>query len=786
MYYRLLFVIVAFLPAMSLVASGNLSQIVVHLKKERNFTWNYQEADNVVAIEFHKTTPKELEPFERYDERLVKRVIIKDNGSYGSEVKLYLRNRNVRAAVNRFNDPFRIVVDLFDADYQEKRDPLTNLPLAEVPTVTADDKVAGYQLMAPAGNQVYPDSAHDQTTASAAQGDLPAGNGGMRKLLQQAPDLFVNVEDFNTALAGTEKGVGRKWESYPPFIYRLENPDFQLGTTDRNSGVSSLNALSSAEAMAAFAGRQYDFRDENRAYLAYQQVLHKDPSVFERDATHLWKFAEIHLGQENLTLARSYYETLIEKHPGSFLSDFAKLRILDIAAYRALQNNQQAQLPILAAKLEAIRLRNTGELSANVAIRRAFWSQDNAANLSDFSKIPMIGASTRQVLEQHVDHATPGGDALLSKTAFLTHAILLNHYTQPSTTWQKSYGLFAAAFFKRFKKGSPDDYMPALKSQLYTKLNQSLQSLVADNKIVDALENYEALPDSISSINKNEATAFSLAEAYRRMGQMGRAADHYKLAAAKAEPGPEKFKAEFWTSVTAGEFASQLKADKGRADIQIKYQTLARDADRSASSSWNKLRPDEQKQIGVAYQEPFEDAIKGSAQLRTPAKIVLASWGDKLSTNVATGSELQPTDDKTPAQPPGATVLLLTDLSKRFEQMGMRGEQEEARKLLATLKPASFGSDKAAKDAWATQLLDQAEKYRKANRSLDAGRLYTLIGTEAENFEGRAEALYKGGLLLYNAGRKAEAMEAFKKSAEDGNNLYYSNLAKDRLSQLEE
>lgn len=784
MYYRLLFVIIAFLPAMSLVAAGNLSQIVVHLKNERNFTWAYHEADNFVAIEFHKTTPKELEPFERYDERLVKRVIIKDQGSYGSEVKLYLRNRNVRASVNKFTDPFRIVVDLFDADYQEQRDPLTGLPLAEEPKSNLDDKVAGYQLMAPTGNQTYPDLANNE--GPQPQGGEAQAGAGMRRLLQQAPDLFVNVEDFNTALAGTEKGLGRKWESYPPFIYRLETPDVQLGTTDRNSGVSSLNALSSAEAMAAFAGRQYDFRDENRAYLAYQQVLHKDPSVFERDATHLWKFAEIHLGQENLTLARSYYETLIEKHPGSFLSDFAKLRILDIAAYRALQNNQQSQLPALAGKLDTVRLRNTGELSANVALRKAFWSQENAANFGDFSKIPTIGAATRQMLEQHADHTDSNGDQLLSKTAFLTHAILLNNYTQPGSIWQKSYGGFAAAFFKRFKKGSPDEYIPTLRNQLYTKLNQSLQSLVAENKIVDALENYEALPDSISSINKNEATAFSLAEAYRRMGQMGRAADHYKLAAAKAEPGPEKFKAEFWISVTAGEYAAQLKAEKAKVSDQKKYQTLARDADRSASSTWNKLRPDEQKQIGVAYQEPFEDAIKGTADLRTPAKIVLSSWTEKLSTNVATGTELQPTDDKDPVTPPGATVLLLTDLAKRFDRMGMRGEQEEARKLLATLKPADFKNDKAAKDAWATELLDQAEKYRKANRGLDAGRLYTLIGSEAENFEGRAEALYKGGLLLYNAGRKAEAMEAFKKSAEDGNNLYYSNLAKDRLSQLEE
>ena len=116
LFNRLLFVLIAFAPAMSIIASGNMSQIVLPLNQERNFTWAYHEADNYVSIEFQKTTPKELEPFERYDERLIKRVIIKDMGAYGSEVKLYLKNRNVRASINKFKEPYRIVVDMFDAE----------------------------------------------------------------------------------------------------------------------------------------------------------------------------------------------------------------------------------------------------------------------------------------------------------------------------------------------------------------------------------------------------------------------------------------------------------------------------------------------------------------------------------------------------------------------------------------------------------------------------------------------------------------------------------------------
>lgn len=78
--------------------------------------------------------------------------------------------------------------------------------------------------------------------------------------------------------------------------------------------------------MADYAGKLFDLGHENRALVAYQQVLHKEPAVFDHDALHLWKFAEIHLGQGNLTLARGYFQAITEKHPASPLAQFAKLR----------------------------------------------------------------------------------------------------------------------------------------------------------------------------------------------------------------------------------------------------------------------------------------------------------------------------------------------------------------------------------------------------------------------------------------------------------------------------
>jgi tetratricopeptide (TPR) repeat protein len=156
-----------------------------------------------------------------------------------------------------------------------------------------------------------------------------------------------------------------------------------------------------------------------------------------------------------------------------------------------------------------------------------------------------------------------------------------------------------------------------------------------------------------------------------------------------------------------------------------------------------------------------------------------------LATRATATAGTAPNDWEKSFSPSGSAVLLLTDLARRFAEMGMTKERRAAVTLLKHLKPAEFDGDRAAKDVWASELLKLAEDYRKANDYLEAGRLYSLVGKEAENFEGRAEALYKGGLLLFRSGRREEALAAFRDAAADGNNLFYSNLAKERLSQLE-
>jgi tetratricopeptide (TPR) repeat protein len=165
------------------------------------------------------------------------------------------------------------------------------------------------------------------------------------------------------------------------------------------------------------------------------------------------------------------------------------------------------------------------------------------------------------------------------------------------------------------------------------------------------------------------------------------------------------------------------------------------------------------------------------AKLRTGPKIVLANWTAALATKKSTDNGGEAKDWTRNFSPSGSVALLLTDLSKRFGELGLAAERKKAVDLLKYMKPKDFADDAAAKKVWANELTALADEYRKANQYLDAGRLFAQVGEEAEN--------YKGGLLLFRAGRRAEAIEAFRKASEDGNNLFYSNLAKERLGQLQ-
>jgi tetratricopeptide (TPR) repeat protein len=756
------------------LAKGSYAQIVVPFDNPREITESYLRSENTLVITFAKTAPSEIRAFEDYDPNLVKRVILKDLGPTGTEVKLVLRDRNVRAFLKKYSEPFRLTVDLFDESYAEDHDPTTGIPTTLASGDHAkDDSSSGTDVLHSKSSSQSKDSPH-------VPGSIQSSQGTKRQLLQPTPKIFVSESEMELALQGSSEGLGKAWKDYPPYIYRLQTAAHE-GKQSKKDGPSLTQAISSTEMMADFAGKLFNFGQESKALLAYQQVLHRDPTIFDKDALHLWKFAETHLGHANLTLARGYYESLIQKHPASPLADFAKLRILDVSAIRQLQQNRPSDLPGLLNGVASIKPQHNGELAAQLAIRRAYWAKDNVAQALDRSKIPPLSRPVASELS--VSYPTVES----SRTAFLAGTLLLSDALRKDAPWSRATAPFAEDYFKRFSGPPTEPYRTTLKDDLYTKINENIQTKVADGKLVEAIDDYEALPASMRSVQKNPPTAWALAEAYRKLGQKEKALPLYELAEKVDDKGPARVKAAFWLAYLSGELAAEGRTLKMGADKISRLSQKSSAADKRMEAFWNTLKPDERTSLSTAYREPFEQTITSQAKLRTPSKIVLANWSKALSTPASSnitsksgGNELA-----TGYSPSGAAVILLSDLAKRFGELGMSKERREALGVLRNMKPKDFEDDKAAKDIWAKQLTSLAEDYRQSNQYLDAGRLFSLVGEGSENWEGRAEALYKGALLLYRAGRRDEALTSFRAAAADTNNLFYANLAKERLAQIE-
>ena len=141
--------------------------------------------------------------------------------------------------------------------------------------------------------------------------------------------------------------------------------------------------MNGAQAQADYAERQFDLGHEKRALVIYQDLLKKNSGIFDQDALHLWKYAESHLGQGNLTLARGYYESLRDKFPAHPLKEFSRLRIADIAAIRLANSGNTEGLEKLSTKVPALEDLQPGELQAAVAIRMAYWTNPKESSTSD-------------------------------------------------------------------------------------------------------------------------------------------------------------------------------------------------------------------------------------------------------------------------------------------------------------------------------------------------------------------------------------------------------------------
>ncbi|NBQ54043.1 MAG: hypothetical protein EBU49_10745, partial [Proteobacteria bacterium] len=184
--------------------AAEYAEIVLPFPQSRPYSAKYDAVENLVKLEILKTSSTELSALEHYDEELVRRLLVKDRGADGVEVLIKLKSRDVVATINDFDEPFRIVIEIFKRGYAPGRS-------AEALPATVSTPVA--QVAKPAGsngNAAIPaaPAALDQTL--------------QRRIFQPAPKKFENAADLCAQLKQAKPGLAPSWGGLADPVYRLD------------------------------------------------------------------------------------------------------------------------------------------------------------------------------------------------------------------------------------------------------------------------------------------------------------------------------------------------------------------------------------------------------------------------------------------------------------------------------------------------------------------------------------------------------------------------------------
>jgi tetratricopeptide (TPR) repeat protein len=213
----------------------------------------------------------------------------------------------------------------------------------------------------------------------------------------------------------------------------------------------------------------------------------------------------------------------------------------------------------------------------------------------------------------------------------------------------------------------------------------------------------------------------------------------------------------------------------------VSDDTSMKQADQAMLRQWRGLSDSDKQEFLKVQRKNLELSLAQEAPLRGPAVMLLEHYqgntdkaGDKKTLSTFS------------AETPKEVLEKVKVLASRFRKVGLQKKWRQSLRLIEKINPEGLQSDELARREWSQLLLTLADDYRVANNYLEAGRIYASAGAKNPSWEGSAESLFKGGLLLYRAGRRDEAIQAFKTASQDSTNRYYAELAKERLEKLTE
>ena len=207
---------------------------------------------------------------------------------------MVLKAVKLRAIVYSFEEPFRIVIDIFNKA----------------------------QVTGRKSNLVNEDS------------------GQMRyRLLSQAKvDALESINQKE--LDEIKPGLASGWANFPIYIYR----NFNIAFDKRKSKVK---LGKDTNQIAEKANNYFQYGDENKALYLYKNLLYKHSKLFDHNPVHLWNVAEIYLGIIRFTL-QNPTTCLYSKNFRELNILNTQQRIADIASLEAIETANLDLLPTIS------------------------------------------------------------------------------------------------------------------------------------------------------------------------------------------------------------------------------------------------------------------------------------------------------------------------------------------------------------------------------------------------------------------------------------------------------
>jgi hypothetical protein len=675
---RFVFFTLLFLP-LNAPSKGLYFQYTLAFTSKRIFTYSILDNKLSIQIEESKLSEIEKEISHSYENPFVKRLVVKENKSQ-LDIDFFLIN-NSKIEIFSYSDPFRIVVYFFD------------------PTVV---------------ESIVHENHSDEIESAKKIKEK-------RLLVQAFPDLGSDIESWQKKLEKIPDGRLQSWNERPFYIYPIDLSFYEKLRKESNE-------------ISHYAYNLYMMGHEQRSILVYQEILHKNPKIFEESAVDLWIFSELHFAHNNMDLANSYYKEIETRFKGSPFEIYSKIRQLDILSIDYDKKNINKPYQDLIEKLDNILFSTkdmNAELFLQVQIRKLFWLNKNSKK-----HIPDLSSKEKDLIIQNLENAE------IEKTKNISVLLVLNFLINGGKDWDLSIPDLCKKFFSYEKV----PFFSETKENLENYFYQSIIKKEKDSLHDKAISIYQSM-DCLVDKNKDKKSNWSMAESYRALNQKKESVEFYNKSIGL--DSIQDFKSYFWIYY----FDSNEKNDNKMSDI------------------WSSLSKEDKKNIAKNYKSFFEDSLLKDDQESMPAKILLESWldvSDSVSDNLFSKSLIR--------------LDLIKNLEKKFKKLNLEKERKSTLLLLKEIDKKYFNNKKDEKKEWLDDIILFAEEMRNKNDLIESGELYIFAGENSEVWENRSEFLYKGGLLLERSGKKDEAMSAFTKASQDTSNILYSSLAKEKIN----